>query len=97
MKDKPKTFFSGYQGWACTDSSNSINEYSILITTLALTLSNFFFIPAIYLAFKRKLYTEGLIYFCVMIFSIIYHVCDQQVTVCIAKFEVSTHTIFIIS
>lgn len=55
-----------------------------------LTLSNGFFIPAIYLAIKRELYTEGLIYFSTMLSSTLYHACDQRTTsYCITKFEVS--------
>lgn len=54
-----------------------------------LTLSNGFFIPAIYLAVKRGLYTEGLVYLATMLFSSMYHACDQYVmTYCIAKYEV---------
>lgn len=55
-----------------------------------LTLSNGFFIPAIYLAIKRELYTEGLIYLSTMLSSAFYHACDQHTTnYCITKFEVS--------
>ncbi|XP_011494444.1 PREDICTED: uncharacterized protein LOC105359529 [Ceratosolen solmsi marchali] len=88
--------FRGYQGWDCTDSSNSLSHFSILTTSLALTLSNVFFVPAIYLAFKRKLHAEGLIYCCAMLFSMVYHVCDQQFAACIAKFEVLQYCDFFI-
>lgn len=48
-----------------------------------------FFIPAIYLAVKRGLYTEGLVYLATMLFSSMYHACDQHImTYCIAKYEV---------
>lgn len=54
-----------------------------------LILSNGFFLPAIYLAINRKLYTESLVYFSTMLFSSLYHACDQKfMTYCIANYEV---------
>lgn len=82
-------YYTGYKGWGCTDATSANPESSLLITTLILTLSNGFFIPAIYLAVKRGLYTEGLVYLATMLFSSLYHVCDQHViTYCVAKYEV---------
>ncbi|XP_058788865.1 post-GPI attachment to proteins factor 6-like isoform X3 [Phymastichus coffea] len=81
--------FAGHQGLACTDSSNAISKISILLETLGLTLSNLAFMPAIYLAFIRKFYTEGFIYTCTMLFSAFYHACDQQsISFCVAKYNV---------
>ncbi|XP_071863584.1 post-GPI attachment to proteins factor 6 [Bombus fervidus] len=86
--------FEGYKGWGCTDAT-SANPESSLITTLILTLSNGFFIPAIYLAVKRGLYTEGLVYLATMLFSSLYHACDQHVmTYCVAKYEVLQYSDF---
>lgn len=82
-------FNKGYRGWGCTDATSANSESSLLITTMMLTLSNGFFIPAIYLAVKRGLYTEGLVYLATMLFSSLYHACDQHVmTYCVAKYEV---------
>ncbi|XP_047355138.1 post-GPI attachment to proteins factor 6-like isoform X6 [Vespa velutina] len=81
--------FEGYKGWGCTDIITINPGTSAVITTLMLTLSNGFFIPAIYLAIKRELYTEGLIYLSTMLSSTLYHACDQRTTnYCITKFEV---------
>ncbi|XP_014213234.1 post-GPI attachment to proteins factor 6-like [Copidosoma floridanum] len=81
--------FGGHQGWACTDATNAVSEYSVVFATLALTLSNLFFIPAIYLAIKRKLFTEALVFTSIMFFSSFYHACDQpSIGYCVAKFEV---------
>ncbi|XP_043483098.1 post-GPI attachment to proteins factor 6-like isoform X3 [Leptopilina heterotoma] len=81
--------FGGYKGWGCTDATDVSFESSVLLMTLLLTLSNAFFLPAIVLAIKRKLYTEGLVYLFTMMFSTFYHACDQQfLTYCIAKYEV---------
>lgn len=81
--------FEGYKGWGCTDLVTANVKTSAIITTLMLTLSNGFFIPAIYLAIKRKFFTEGLIYLSTMLSSALYHACDQRViNYCITKFEV---------
>lgn len=88
-------YYTGYKGWGCTDATNANLESSLLITTLMLTLSNGFFIPAIYLAVKRGLYTEGLVYLATMLFSSLYHACDQHVmTYCVAKYEVLQYSDF---
>ncbi|XP_076641591.1 post-GPI attachment to proteins factor 6 [Halictus rubicundus] len=87
--------FEGYKGWGCTDATSANPESSLLMTTLMLTLSNGFFMPAIYLAVKRGLYTEGLVYMATMLFSSLYHACDQHVmTYCIAKYEVLQYSDF---
>jgi hypothetical protein len=66
----------GYRGWFCDrpDPATANNETK----TLLLTLSNFFFIPAILLAWRKRLYGQGLVYLSTMIFSIFYHACDQE-------------------
>ena len=80
---------SGYKGWACNDDSNVNFNTSTLLMTLILTISNVFFLPAVYVAVKRCYYAEGLIYFSTMLFSTLYHACDQEImTYCIAKYEV---------
>ncbi|XP_076760727.1 post-GPI attachment to proteins factor 6 [Xylocopa sonorina] len=87
--------FEGYKGWGCTDATSAKLESSLLMTTLMLTLSNGFFIPAIYLAVRRGLYTEGLVYLATMLFSSLYHACDQHVmTYCVAKYEVLQYSDF---
>lgn len=87
--------FEGYKGWGCTDATSASPESSLLLTTMMLTLSNGFFIPAIYLAVKRGLYTEGLVYLATMLFSSLYHACDQHVmTYCVAKYEVLQYSDF---
>ncbi|XP_076619315.1 post-GPI attachment to proteins factor 6 isoform X1 [Colletes latitarsis] len=87
--------FEGYKGWGCTDGTSANPESSLVVTTMILTLSNGFFIPAIYLAVKRGLYTEGLVYMATMLFSSLYHACDQHVmTYCVAKYEVLQYSDF---
>ncbi|XP_015182403.1 PREDICTED: transmembrane protein 8A-like isoform X1 [Polistes dominula] len=79
----------GYKGWGCTDIITTNSGNSVITRILMLTLSNGFFIPAIYLAVKREFYTEGLIYLSTMLSSALYHACDQLTTnYCITKFEV---------
>ncbi|XP_015126938.1 post-GPI attachment to proteins factor 6 [Diachasma alloeum] len=81
--------FGGYKGWGCTDSTNAYQQPSLVLSSLMLILSNLCFIPAIYLAVKRRLYTEALVYLATMLFSSLYHACDQKfMTYCIAKYQV---------
>jgi hypothetical protein len=83
---------SGYKGWGCTDGSKATPESLLLLTTLLLTLSNVFFLPAVLLALRRHLLTEALIYLATMVFSTFYHACDQDFyTYCVTKYEVSIY------
>lgn len=68
---------NGYRGWDCTDDHDVSSLSLILFSTLLLTLSNLLFIPSVYFAFRRKYYTESLIYFFTMLFSSFYHACDS--------------------
>ncbi|KAK0095175.1 hypothetical protein PV326_009042 [Microctonus aethiopoides] len=87
--------FGGYKGWGCSDSTDVYLRSSLILTSLMLIISNIFFLPAIYLATKRKLYAEALVYFATMLFSSFYHACDQNsVNYCIAKYEVLQYSDF---
>ncbi|XP_034112878.1 uncharacterized protein LOC117573659 [Drosophila albomicans] len=81
----------GYRGWDCTEDSQVPSSISILVALLLLTLSNLLFIPSIYMAFRRRYYTEGIIYFFAMFFSIFYHACDSgedEYSFCLVKIGV---------
>ncbi|KAH8366799.1 hypothetical protein KR200_011380, partial [Drosophila serrata] len=81
----------GYRGWDCTEDSQVPTSMSILLATLLLTLSNLLFFPSIYMAVKRRYYTEGVIYFFAMFFSIFYHACDageDEYSFCLVKIGV---------
>ncbi|KAJ9580903.1 hypothetical protein L9F63_023918, partial [Diploptera punctata] len=83
------TCLGGYKGWGCTDSSEATPEGLLLLTTLLLTLSNIFFLPAVLIALRRHLITEALVYLATMVFSTFYHACDQEFyTYCVTKYEV---------
>lgn len=78
---------SGYTGWDCTDFTNP--AIFPFMSTVLLIFSNAFFIPAIYISVKRKLYAEGLVYLATMLISSLYHACDQTGgQFCIVKYEV---------
>ncbi|KAG5328445.1 TMM8B protein, partial [Acromyrmex charruanus] len=79
--------FKGYTGWDCTDISNTVPVISLMSTILLIT-SNVFFVPAVYVAVKRKLYAEGLVYLITMLFSSLYHACDENGRFCITKYEI---------
>lgn len=81
----------GYRGWDCTEDSQVPSSMSILVALLLLTLSNLLFIPSIYMAFRRRYYTESIIYFFAMFFSIFYHACDSgedEYSFCLVKIGV---------
>ncbi|KAK0072692.1 hypothetical protein PV325_010945, partial [Microctonus aethiopoides] len=85
-----------YKGWGCSNSTDVYLRSSLILTSLMLIISNIFFLPAIYLATKRKLYAEALVYFATMLFSSFYHACDQNsVNYCIAKYEVLQYSLFL--
>ncbi|XP_072750640.1 post-GPI attachment to proteins factor 6 isoform X2 [Anoplolepis gracilipes] len=87
--------FKGYTGWDCNDISNTFTAISSFMSIMLLILSNAFFIPAIFIAFKRKLYAEGLVYLVTMLFSSLYHACDQtDGQFCIVKYEVLQYNDF---
>ncbi|KAH8295003.1 hypothetical protein KR018_005357 [Drosophila ironensis] len=81
----------GYRGWDCSEDSQVPTSMSILVATLLLTLSNLLFFPSIYMALKRRYFTEGVIYFFAMFFSIFYHACDageDEYSFCLVKIGV---------
>lgn len=81
----------GYRGWDCTEDSQVPSSFSILLALLLLTLSNLLFIPSIYFGIRRKYYTESVIYFFAMFFSIFYHACDSgedEYSFCLVKIGV---------
>lgn len=63
-------------GWECTDGSQATPYYMVVIELLLLVLSNLAFLPAVYIAYKRKYYIESITYFGICFFSTFYHACD---------------------
>ncbi|TMW50020.1 hypothetical protein DOY81_004886 [Sarcophaga bullata] len=81
----------GYRGWDCTEDSQVPSSISILMASLFLTLSNLLFLPSIYVAGRRQFYTEAVIYFFAMFFSVFYHACDSgedEYSFCLVKIGV---------
>lgn len=81
----------GYRGWDCTEDTQVPSGWSIITALLLLTLSNLLFIPSIWFAVRRKYYTEAVIYFFAMFFSIFYHACDsgeEEYNYCLVKIGV---------
>ncbi|CAG9835409.1 unnamed protein product [Diabrotica balteata] len=65
-----------YRGWDCSDNSQATPYYMVVIELLLLVLSNLIFLPAVYIAYRRKYYIEALTYFFICFFSTFYHACD---------------------
>uniref|UniRef100_A0A3Q1FSZ8 Post-glycosylphosphatidylinositol attachment to proteins 6 n=1 Tax=Acanthochromis polyacanthus TaxID=80966 RepID=A0A3Q1FSZ8_9TELE len=80
---------AGWSGWGCTDDSTAQSYGHQLTSTLLLTLSNLFFLPAIVVAVKRCYITEASIYLFTMFFSTFYHACDQPgvAVLCIMDYD----------
>lgn len=63
----------------------------VLLELLLLVLSNIIFIPAVYIAYRRKYYAECVIYSSTCFFSTFYHACDAGeniISFCIARVAV---------
>lgn len=67
---------NNYRGFDCSDGSQATPFSLVLLEFLLLVLSNIFFLPAAYVAFKREYYVETLAYTSVFISSSFYHACD---------------------
>lgn len=65
-----------FSGWSCTDGSQATPYCMVVLELLLLVLSNLMFLPAVYVAFRRKYYIESITYFAICFFSTFYHACD---------------------
>lgn len=66
-----------FSGWDCSDNSQATSFYMVIIELMLLVFSNLAFLPAVYVAYKRKYYIEALAYFSTCFFSTFYHACDS--------------------
>ena len=61
-----------------------------LVQMMLLTMSNLFFLPAIFIGFYRRYWQETTVYIVAMATSTLYHACDQfgtQKYYCIAPYD----------
>jgi hypothetical protein len=80
--------FLSPSGWDCSDDSQATPYYMIVIELLLLVLSNLMFLPAVYVAYRRKYYVEAIVYFAIFFFSTFYHACDageKIISFCITR------------
>ncbi|ELU03317.1 hypothetical protein CAPTEDRAFT_228167 [Capitella teleta] len=87
---------ANYRGYACNDDRVAESDAAQLTATLLLTLSNFMFLPAIFVAICRRFYVEALVYTYTMFFSTFYHACDgdRHFLYCIMPYNVLGHCDF---
>ncbi|XP_076257899.1 post-GPI attachment to proteins factor 6 isoform X2 [Rhynchophorus ferrugineus] len=69
--------YNNYRGFDCSDGSLATPFLMVLLEFLLLVLSNIFFLPVTYLAYKRQYYVEAVSYFAIFISSTFYHACDS--------------------
>lgn len=89
MYKKLPTIFT-FTGWDCTDNALANSWGMVLLELLLLTLSNLAFIPAVYIAYKRKYYVEAICYGSTCFFSTFYHACDageQILSFCLVRWS----------
>ena len=89
---------AGYVGISCSNDENIMSNSLQLAEILLLTLSNLFFLPAIFIALYRRFWRETVIYTIAMILSSIYHACDQRHTqkyYCITDYDTLQYADFL--
>ena len=89
---------AGYSGISCSNSEESLSTSLQLVQMMLLTLSNLFFLPAIFIALYRRFWHETIIYTIAMAASTIYHACDQSNTqkyYCLAEYDTLQYTDFL--
>lgn len=89
---------AGYSGISCSNSEDSLSTSLQLVQMMLLTLSNLFFLPAIFIALYRRFWHETIIYTIAMAASTIYHACDQSNTqkyYCLAEYDTLQYTDFL--
>ena len=87
---KLTSFFQGYSGYGCSNDDNAMSIQFQLVQMMLLTMSNLFFLPAIFIGFYRRYWQETTVYIVAMATSTLYHACDQfgtQKYYCIAPYD----------
>lgn len=81
---------AGYSGYGCSNDDNAMSIQFQLVQMMLLTMSNLFFLPAIFIGFYRRYWQETTVYIIAMATSTLYHACDQfgtQKYYCIAPYD----------
>lgn len=89
---------AGYQGVSCANGESAMSNSLQLVQMMLLTLSNLFFLPAIFIALYRRFWQETVIYIIAMSVSSIYHACDQghtQKYYCLADYDTLQYADFL--
>lgn len=70
----------GWQGWGCEDGDEAQGWSNVVTGVCLLTLSNLFFLPPAVVAFRRRLFSQALLFIATMVASVLYHACDNEVS-----------------
>lgn len=70
----------GWQGWGCEDGDEAQGWSNVVTGVCLLTLSNLFFLPPAVVAFRRRLFSQALLFVATMVASVLYHACDNEVS-----------------
>ncbi|KAL3288490.1 hypothetical protein HHI36_002932 [Cryptolaemus montrouzieri] len=79
-----------YRGMDCTDDSNATPFWKVVLGQVLLITSNTIMLPCIYIACRRKYFSEAVMYSFVFLFSSFYHACDVSDNS--VQFCITTHS-----
>ncbi|KAI4469065.1 five-span transmembrane protein m83 [Holotrichia oblita] len=82
---------NNYKGLDCGDDTHATPYAMIILEFCLLVLSNLIFVPAAYVAYKKKFYVEMIVYLSAFLSSSFYHMCDAGeniISICLVKLDV---------
>lgn len=89
---------AGYDGLSCSNDEQAMSSSLQLLQMMLLTLSNLFFLPAIFIGLYRRYWQETIVYIIAMAVSTVYHACDQghtQKYYCLAEYDTLQYADFL--
>lgn len=78
-------------GMDCGDATDATSYAMLVLELCLLVISNLIFVPAAYIAYRRKFYVEMIVYISAFLSSSFYHMCDAGeniISVCVVRLDV---------